>query len=552
MRHFFDLRIKHKLTLICLITTTVALLVAGAGLVAYERIRFKMDLVYDVSGMVIGAVILVAILAAYLVESRLHRVITAPIADLVAFANRVTVDKDYEIRAVKRSDDELGRLFDSFNDMLSQIQTRDSALKSAPNNIEQQVEERTAKILQSSDLLDVLLENSPEFIYFKDSDSRFVRFSNAFLKQFHMPTIERLRGMTDFDIHPGERARQAYADEQEIIRTGVPIIGKIEKDVSIDGATKWISTTKMPWRDCTGAIIGTFGISKDITALKQTEAQLEQLHRQLLETSRQAGMAEVATNVLHNVGNALNSVNISATLVAEQMRQSKAANLAKVCVLLDSHQADLPAFLTTDPKGTKIPTYLATLSECLATERESAIAELTSLMKNIEHIKEIVAMQQSHGRISSIIDTVSVPDMIEDALRINASAPTGHDVAMLRDYQGHPVITTDKHKVIQILINLLRNAKNACDESGRTDKQIAVRTTSNNCCVRIAIIDNGIGIPAENLLRIFTHGFTTSKHGHSFGLHNGALAAKELGGSLIALSGGPGHGATFILELPLK
>jgi signal transduction histidine kinase len=114
------------------------------------------------------------------------------------------------------------------------------------------------------------------------------------------------------------------------------------------------------------------------------------------------------------------------------------------------------------------------------------------------------------------------------------------------------VVTTDKHKVMQILINLVRNAKFACVDSGRPDRQLTVRTTGDDRGLRIAIIDNGVGIPAENLARIFNHGFTTRKNGHGFGLHSGALAARELGGALTVHSAGPGQGATFTLELPYK
>jgi signal transduction histidine kinase len=161
-------------------------------------------------------------------------------------------------------------------------------------------------------------------------------------------------------------------------------------------------------------------------------------------------------------------------------------------------------------------------------------------------------MQQSYARTSGVIETISVPDMIEDALRINSGSLARHNVDTFRDYQSRPVITTDKHKVMQILINLVRNSKYACDESGRADKQITVRTTSDSGRVKIAVIDNGIGIPEANLTRIFNHGFTTRKDGHGFGLHSGALAAKELGGSLHVQSGGAGQGATFTLELPYK
>jgi signal transduction histidine kinase len=261
-------------------------------------------------------------------------------------------------------------------------------------------------------------------------------------------------------------------------------------------------------------------------------------------------MAEVATSVLHNVGNVLNSVGVSATLVANQVRHTKAGNIAKLAALFDEHQADLAKFLTQDPRGQTVPAYLGSLVESLAAEQTTLLAELAYLRKNIEHIKDIVAMQQANARIVGATATISIPDLLEEALRIDADALARYDVTTIRDYQACPAITTDKHKVLQILINLVRNAELACVDSGRTDKQITVRTTSDDRSVKTAISDNGVGIPAENLTRIFNHGFTTRKTGHGFALHSSALAAQELGGALTVQSDGPGRGATFTLELP--
>jgi C4-dicarboxylate-specific signal transduction histidine kinase len=154
--------------------------------------------------------------------------------------------------------------------------------------------------------------------------------------------------------------------------------------------------------------------------------------------------------------------------------------------------------------------------------------------------------------VYGIAETLPVVDLIEDALRMNAGAFVRHDVNVVRDYAAKPTVTLEKHKVLQILVNVMRNAKYACDESGRRDKQMKIAITNGHDRVRIAVADNGVGIPAENLSRIFAHGFTTRKDGHGFGLHSGALAAKELGGTLTAHSDGPGQGATFVLDLPLK
>lgn len=280
------------------------------------------------------------------------------------------------------------------------------------------------------------------------------------------------------------------------------------------------------------------------------EESLRNLHKQLMASSRLAGMAEVATNVLHNVGNVLNSINISATVVDEQVRKSRVGDLGRLARLLDDHATDLGAFLTADPKGQKVPEFISRLAQKLAGEQSTLIEETSSLRRNVEHVKEIIAMQQSYARVAGVFENVNVRDLLEDSLRMNEGSLARHEVKVVREFSALPDISTDKHKVLQILINLVRNAKYACDESGRTDKQVILRASNSDGTVKISVLDNGVGIPPENLTRIFNHGFTTRKNGHGFGLHSGALAAGELGGSLTVHSDGVGLGAVFTLELP--
>lgn len=295
------------------------------------------------------------------------------------------------------------------------------------------------------------------------------------------------------------------------------------------------------------------GIVRDISARKQAEANLKKAHDELLTTSRMAGMAEVATSVLHNVGNVLNSVNISTNLVSEKMRNSKVASLAKAVALMHAHAADLPKFLSEDPKGRQLPAYLEKLSMHLAEEQAVVQGELVSLSVNVEHIKEIVAMQQSYAKVAGVLETMSPVSLVEDALRLNAGALERHKVRVVREFADLPPFPIEKHKVLQILVNLIRNAKYAVENNPAGEKQIIVRAAlAGTEFVKISVIDNGVGIPAENLTRIFSHGFTTKKEGHGFGLHSGALAAKEMGGNLCVHSDGAGKGATFILELPIN
>lgn len=161
-------------------------------------------------------------------------------------------------------------------------------------------------------------------------------------------------------------------------------------------------------------------------------------------------------------------------------------------------------------------------------------------------------MQQNYARTSGILEPIQVADLVEDAARMNTGAMARHNVKVVREFKEIAPILTEKHKVLQILVNLIRNAKYACDDSGRDDKQVTLRITNGDGRIKISVIDNGVGIPPENLTRIFNHGFTTKKDGHGFGLHSGALAAKELGGALMAFSEGTGRGATFTLELPVN
>ena len=287
------------------------------------------------------------------------------------------------------------------------------------------------------------------------------------------------------------------------------------------------------------------------TVLQLEVAERKQAQAQLEATSRQAGMAEVATSVLHNVGNVLNSVNTAITVIEGQARVSQAPDVLRVAELLEQHRGELAEFLTRDHRADKIVTYLRTLAQHLASRQSALLAEVMDLTKNVDHIKDIVAMQQGYARTVGMTEPVVVVDLVNDALAMHTRALLQHDVQVVREFDPRvPGITVEKHKLLQILVNLIGNAKHACDESERADKRVTLRVTSDSERVFISVSDNGIGISTDNLTRIFQHGFTTRLHGHGFGLHSAALAAREMKGALRAHSDGPGQGARFILELP--
>jgi len=286
--------------------------------------------------------------------------------------------------------------------------------------------------------------------------------------------------------------------------------------------------------------------------VEERTRELRNAQSELLDSARQAGMAEIATNVLHNVGNVLNSVNISADLIARKLRNSKTLGLGKAMQLINGHPDDLGHFLTEDDKGKLLPGYLNQLVGAIAQEQQEMADELGLMSKSVDHIKDIVATQQSYAGANSMTEPLYISELLEDALRMNAGALTRHHVTVIREYSEVPQVMGDKHRLLLILINLISNAKYAMSDLDNRSREmtLGVRVV-DNAFLEISVRDDGEGIAPENMTRIFAHGFTTRKEGHGFGLHSCALAAIEMNGHLTAHSDGPGLGALFTLQIPL-
>jgi len=294
-------------------------------------------------------------------------------------------------------------------------------------------------------------------------------------------------------------------------------------------------------------------LREQVIAKDSALAELAEAQKRLIDLSRISGMAEVATGVLHNVGNVLNSVNVSATIVGDHLRELRISQIGELVSVLEDHRNELSDFVTNDPRGQRVLPYMGSLARHMEQERDQLGKEVASLAQHITHIKGIVAMQQTYARSSGVYEKIALTDLMEDALSITRPTMERHGVALHIESEDLPPITTDRHKVLQILLNLMRNAKDAVKESGSPNRQITIRMLRvSEERIAICVADNGIGIPQANLVRIFSHGFTTKRDGHGFGLHSGALAAKQLGGSLTAESHGTNAGATFTLELPIQ
>jgi two-component system, NtrC family, sensor kinase len=287
--------------------------------------------------------------------------------------------------------------------------------------------------------------------------------------------------------------------------------------------------------------------------VEQRTRELSEVHKQLVETARQVGRAEIATNVLHNVGNVLNSVHTSAKVAQERLAGMRIENVERTVALVEEHREQLVTFLTEDERGRNALPFLRRLSQRLLFDRQEVQTLLDEVSRHTEHIGSIVKLQQNFARVPQhLFEPTSLAAVVDDALRINQAALTRHSVRVERRLAEVPPVLTEKHKVLMILVNLISNAKYALDVLPEQDRRLIVSLEAiPGDRVRIEVKDNGMGIAPEMLIRIFQRGFTTREEGHGFGLHSSALAAQELGGSLVAHSEGVGKGATFTLELPM-
>ncbi|HEX8438392.1 ATP-binding protein [Archangium sp.] len=285
--------------------------------------------------------------------------------------------------------------------------------------------------------------------------------------------------------------------------------------------------------------------------VEERTRELKEIHLQLVQTARRAGMAEIATNVLHNVGNVLNSVYTSAQVAKERMTGMRLEQVGRVAGMLQERQSDLGTFLTQDDRGKHLLPFLDKLGKNLLDERKEVSTLLDDVGRYTEHIGDIVKVQQNYARTPRLHEPVVLGDLLEDALRINSAGLVRHQVKVQRQLTPLPPVLTDKHKMLMILVNLVSNAKYAMDGVTPVERLLTVKLEQHAPDrARIEIHDNGMGIAPELLTRIFQYGFTTREEGHGFGLHSSALAAQELGGTLTVHSDGPGRGATFTLESP--
>jgi PAS domain S-box-containing protein len=427
-----------------------------------------------------------------------------------------------------------------------------SSLHSSSHDVAEAALERALKTLRESEgKLVSLVESTEDLVFSLDRDKRVIT-ANAAMRQlfFQWRGQQLLPGHLFLSSNPHEIELRWWPLFDRVLE-GQRM--RFEEEYGGGAHHRVLDVSMSPILDADGTVTGLTFFGRDVTARKVAELRLGEMHRSLLDVSRYAGMAEVATGVLHNVGNTLNSVNISTGILSDQLRHSRVPGLRKAAGLLREHIQDLSTFLTQDPRGRQLPNYLLALAEALELERQGLREEVVALTQSVDHIKSIVSMQQQYARATGVVERLPVPQLIEEALRLHAVSFERDGILVTQTHGDVPPIPLDRHKLLQILVNLLSNARHALMESATLDKQLHIRTQLNPAqdALLIEVADNGVGILPEHHERLFTQGFTTKKSGHGFGLHISALAATEMGGRLTCTSVGPGQGATFSLLLPV-
>jgi two-component system, NtrC family, sensor kinase len=398
-------------------------------------------------GILVSSIILIVLIGTVILSSRLQRVISQPIIRLAKTAKNISEQENYSFNINKKDigNDEIGTLYNEFNDMIIQIRNREKDLHEAHDRLEERVESRTRMLSKAN---------------------------------------------------------------QELVQ--------------------------------------------EVFERKKAQDELQFLQAEHLETARQAGMAEIATSVLHNVGNVLNSVNVSSSIISTNINNSKSSDFQQAMNILEENSNDIGNYIENHPQGKHLPDFLMELSKQLADDEENTLKEIETLSKNIGHIKDIITVQQSYAGVSGLTERCSLEELIEQSININQASMKRHEISIERNYEEIDPVVIEKHKILQVLVNLISNAKNALREHDNNNRtiQVSLRIHKNN--IQIKIKDNGSGIPEEILTKIFAHGFTTRSEGHGFGLHSSALTIKQMGGTLIAKSDGVDTGAEFILSLPVQ
>jgi PAS domain S-box-containing protein len=426
--------------------------------------------------------------------------------------------------------------------------------------------QKSRRLLEAErNLLATLVENITDAIYFKDAGSRFIRINRNQARRFGLSDPEQAVGKTDFHYFSAEHARAAFEDEQAIIRTGEPVVGKEEKETWPDGRTGWVSTTKMPLRDAEGKIIGTFGISRDITERVQRQADLQRKNEQLETTLDQlratqarlvqqeklASIGNLAAGVAHELNNPIGFISSNFSVLSHYVA-TLSGYIATTESLLKSGAAAetsgleaLAASIEAYKQEKKIEFILHDIPELLNESREG-IERITSIVQNLR--------QFSRVDYESKFDPYDINQGLENTLVV-ARNEIKYVADVVKEFGDIPAVECVAGEINQVFLNILINAAQAIAGQRRAEKgRITVRTRVEGAGVVCEFEDDGPGIPADVIGRVFDPFFTTKEAGRGTGLGLNIsydIVVNKHGGEL-TVSSDLGRGTRFTVKLPVS
>lgn len=364
----------------------------------------------------------------------------------------------------------------------------------------------------------------------------------------HGYELDKVIGSNYSDVLSPEQARKVQLVLERARQTGEPQYYETFVDPP-SGERQWYATQISWFETRDGATKGMICILTEITRQRAAEQRVESLRSELVQASHRAGMAEIATGVLHNVGNVLNSVNVSAESLAKQLETSRLHLLSRAVAMLEEHEGRLPELLLHDPRGRKLPALLAKLGPELVAERERLVTELTRLREQIGLMRSIVEAQQSIAKLGDMARPTRPDELVHQTLSMFQLDLESRVIDLELVLEDVGLVVLDKQATLQVLANLVRNAIDAL-EAVDVRRRLDVRLRADDHKLYFEVEDNGCGIHPEHLPQLFQHGFSTKPNGHGFGLHTSAIAARTMNGTLEAHSDGPGRGARVCLTLP--
>lgn len=508
-------------------------------------------------------IVMVLAIAAGILLTLLITRSTIPSIRRLMDAAKLVADGDLNAEVMITSRDEIGQLGKSFNTMVDNLrsatlkeQQYTEDLKALNHQLEDRVHERTQELKGSEAKIRAILDNIGEGIIVINNNGSIESINPAAERTFGLDK-ENAIGMDSMllfsDHELGKSAANDSAAKDSLFAASNNEQPTEREGKHSDGTTFPMEfvVTPMQLDDKLLRVC----IVRDITLRKETESSLAQAQQQLVDAAHKSGMAEMATGVLHNIGNILNSVNLSGEEIARFTKQSKVSGLIKANEILAEHKDELATFLSQDPKGQKLPDYYIKLGNILSQEIQSIADETESLLNKTTMMKEVIATQQSYAKQGFHSEMINLNTLIEDALKIQEASLHKWGVKLEKRLSDIPTCVAQKSKLLQVITNLIKNAQEAMRENDiyNRPKELFIETgIVDNEVVFVKVNDNGCGIPSDKLSKIFNHGFTTKTDGHGFGLHTSANAMTEMKGSLSVDSKGVQEGACFTLTVPIN